>query len=246
MQKLLALVVSSFVVAGCATPPLPTGVTVAPDPVDFGQVFVGDTKTMNATLTNGTAAGINALGSTMGAGTVFGQAPPGLPAAIAAAGTLNFPLTFTPPSKGVHNGTWHLTLDRRPYQISLTGEGVLFLAECPQCGIGGDATAADGLDFGDVVVGQKKGMDIEIRNLGNAAVTFPNAPTLAPAAGPFTVTAPGANYTLNAPPNRSMVKIRVRFAPTAVGRFTATLDWRDATGGYRVRCVLQGNGIRGE
>lgn len=240
MHKLLALLISSFVVAGCSTPPLPANVTVTPDPVDFGQVFVGDTKTMNATLTNGTTAGINALGSTMGAGTVFGQTPPALPAAIAAAGTLNFPLTFTPPSKGVHNGTWHVTLDRRPYQISLTGEGVLFEVVGQLACTG--ATTGDGLDFGDVVVGQRKRMEIAVRNMGGAAVTFANAPGVAPAGTPFTVGQPGANTTIGVMPNPSMVKVKVVFAPTAVGRFTATLTWSNGAGS-QIKCLLQGNGV---
>src|SRR6185436_14554609 len=152
MPKLLALLVSSFVVAGCATPPLPANVTVVPDPVDFGQVFVGTTSSMSATLTNGTAGAINVKGSSLDPGTVFaiGATPPAPPVAVAANGTVAFPFTFTPPSKGTHNGTWHLTLDRRPYAIGLTGEGVLFLLVSSQLACQG-ATAAEGLNFGDVV-----------------------------------------------------------------------------------------------
>jgi hypothetical protein len=142
----------------------------------------------------------------------------------------------------VHSGTWHLTLDRRPYAIGLTGEGVFFELVSSQLVTTG-ATAADGLDFGDVVVGQRKRMDISVRNLGAAGITFPNAPAIAPAGTPFTVPQPGANTTIAAPPNPSMVKVRVVFAPTAVGRFQATLSWSDAAGTHRLKCFLQGNGV---
>lgn len=246
MKKILALLLSSFALGACATPPLPNGVTVAPDPVDFGPVFVGDTKTMNATLTNGSPNAINALGSAVSFGTVWGQTPPALPAAVAAAGTLAFPLSFTPPSEGPHTGTWHLTLDRRPYAIDLRGQGVLFLLESTQCVTGGPATAGSGLDFGDVTVGQHRGLDIEVRNIGAAPLVFPAAPAIAPAGTPFTVRQPGANTTIGAMPNPSMVKIRIRFQPPAVGRYTAVVSWADGTGGHRVKCFLQGNGVAPE
>jgi len=64
-----------------------------------------------------------------------------------------------------------------------------------------------------------------------------------PAGPPFTVARPGANTTINAPPNPSMVKVRVVFAPTAVGHFTAVLTWADGTGSHSLKCFVQGNGI---
>jgi hypothetical protein len=212
-----------------------------------GDIFVGDTKSMSATLTNGTANPINVRMSSLGAGTVFGAgAPfPALPAAVAAAATMNFPLTFTPPSVGPHQGTWHLTLDRRPHAIDLRGEGVLFQVEGGSIGTTG-AAASTGLDFGDVVVGQHKPMEIRVGTLGNAAITFPAIPVIAPAGGAFTVRQPRGAETINPLPNPSSATIRIRFEPPAVGRFTATMTWVDATGTHRIKCFLQGNGIAGE
>ncbi len=243
-MKILALVLSTLGAIGCATPALPANVSVAPDPVDFGSVYVGDTGKASATLTNASGGAINVLGSSVGLGTVFGiwTPAPTLPAAVANNGTLSFPFTFTPPSKGPHQGTWNLTLDKRPYAIGLSGEGVLVWTDA-QCVTGGP-TPGDGLDFGDVVVGQTKELEIQLRNinLGGAAIVFPAAPAVVPAA-PFTVKSPNGGFTLNAPPNKSMVKIKVVFAPTAVGHFTATLTWTDNANAVRIKCYLQGNGI---
>ena len=50
---------------------------------------------------------------------------------------------------------------------------------------------------------------------------------------------------LNPMPNPNSENVKVRFSPTAVGRFTATLTWSDASGIHRIKCLLQGNGIRG-
>jgi hypothetical protein len=248
MKRFHPLLWTILVVAGCSTPPLPTGVTVVPDPVDFGEVFVGDTKAMSATLVNGSANAVNVKGSSLGPGAIFavGGAPPGLPAPLAIAGRLAFPFTFTPPSVGSHTGTWHLTLDRRPYAIELEGVGVLFSSEGGLLFLAG-ASKATGLDFGDVVVGQTKELDFKVRNssITGVAVTFPAAPAVAPA-GPFTVRAPGAATTIAAPPNPSMVKVFVVFAPREAGHFTGTLIWTDGTGTQRVKCFVQGNGIAAE
>jgi hypothetical protein len=249
MMKRIPVLLCSLLAAGCATtPPLPANVTLAPDPMDFGRVFVGDTRTLNAVLTNGTANALQVRSSVMGPGTVFGQTPPALPAPLAAGATMNFPLTFTPPSKGAHQGTWHLTLTRRPYAASLQGEGVLFVFDDTTFGVGGSATPADGLDFGDVVVGQTKELEITMRNivLQGPPVVFPAAPALAPAGPPFSVRSPAGAHTVNAPPQRSKVDIKVVFAPTAVGRFTAVLTWTDNAGLVRIKAQVSGNGIAAE
>jgi hypothetical protein len=79
-----------------------------------------------------------------------------------------------------------VTIDRRPYAQSLTGEGVLLWADETTFWIGGNATVGAGLDFGDVVVGDSKELEVEMRNsvLNGPAIVFPAAPAVAPA-GPF-------------------------------------------------------------
>jgi hypothetical protein len=243
-MKILAVVLSTITAIGCATPALPDNVTIAPDPVDFGSVYVGDTSPKSATLTNASGNAITVRASSLGPGTVFaiGTAAPTLPAGVPNNGTLSFPFTFTPPSKGPQQGSWNLTLDKRPYAIDLKGEGVLFTTDGEF--VTGGPTAGDGLNFGDVVVGQTKELEIQLRNISltGTVYVFPAAPAVAPAT-PFTVSSPNAGYTLNAPPNKSMVKIKVVFAPTAVGHFTATLTWPDNPKVVRIKCFLQGNGI---
>ena len=250
MNQGLAVLLLAFVAAGCAsTPPLPANVTIAPDPIDFGKVYVGDQKAMNAVLTNGTTKPIQVRSSSMGPGAVFalGANPPALPAPLANGASLTFPLRFTPPSTGTHNGTWHVTIDRRPYAQSLTGEGVLFWFDDTSFVTGGNASAGSGLDFGDVLVGESKELEVEMRNaiLNGPAIVFPAAPVVAPA-GPFTIRRPAGPATINAPPARSKVDVKVVFTPVAAGRFTATVTWTDNAGAVRLKVLASGNGISPE
>ncbi|HXX93658.1 MAG TPA: choice-of-anchor D domain-containing protein [Planctomycetota bacterium] len=241
----LAALLSTITAIGCATPNLPANVTVTPDPVDFGKVFVGDTGPKSATLKNASGSAISVDGSSLGAGTVFatGAKPPTTPAQVANNTTLAFPFTFTPTSPGSQKGTWNLTLDKKQYAVDLTGEGVgvLIVGDLGVIGKSGPSDAT-GLDFGNVVVNNTKSMDFTFYLASQTATyAFPAAPTVAPAT-PFSVTTPKGKTTLAQPPGSANVKITVVFAPTAVGKFTATLTWPDQGKTDRLKCYLQGNG----
>ena len=125
-------------------------VVATPDSVNFGGVEVGQSALTSVTLTNNGVVGVEITGLNLSGDVAFALSnPPGLPAALAAAGgNVSIDLQFSPTSAGSQDGTLTVehTGSNSPVIVSLSGTGladagpVLYRINCG----GPQLAAADG------------------------------------------------------------------------------------------------------
>jgi hypothetical protein len=184
-----------------------TGATVA-----FGNVTVGQTKTLTATITANQNLTIPAGGLTISPSTfTLGASTPPLPATLTSGQSLTVPVTFAPTAAGALSGSINVTIQGGGGgSVSLSGTGQVNAAQLNIT----PATVA----FGGITTGTTKSIPILIQNTGNQTLTF--ATSTLPAA-PFSVTGVPANgATLAA---GASVTATATFAPTTAGPFSANL-----------------------
>jgi hypothetical protein len=244
MKRFTILLLPCVFAVGCAgNPPLPGGVTVVPEPLDFRSVFVGDTLDKTAAVTNTRGRPVVVQASSLGPGMTFtAGATPALPHLLPHAASLAFAFRFTPPDVGDFSGAWHLTVGGATHVVRLLGRGVLAWWDETMYICGG-ADPNTGLDFGDVLVlTTSRYQEISLRYTGGA-VRFNALPASSNPA--FAVIRPTANdLPIDLmPPGRSMQKIRVTFTPPSVGRHTGVLTWTDSTGKTALKVQLSGVGV---
>jgi hypothetical protein len=230
-------------------------VTLAPDPLDFGNVKVGTASgAMPVTVTNsGTAAatlaaanavtiaGANAAdfaiaaGTTCANGTVLAAAPgPG--------NTCVINITFTPGALGARNATISVASNDAdsPDTAALTGTGVLANV----------TVTPNPVTFGSVTLGATSAaMTATVTNTGTLAAMLA-------AANPVTITGanPGdfaivagtttcvANFVLAA--NGGSCVVNITFTPSALGDRAATLNVFDDAPGSPQQTALTGTGVQ--
>ncbi|HVU51857.1 MAG TPA: discoidin domain-containing protein [Polyangia bacterium] len=182
---------------------------VSGGPVDFGTVVVGQSSTVNVTLTanqNTTVQGV----STTSAVYAAGASTPALPNAMTSGQTMTLPVTFTPAAPGNVSANLTVTTSTGTALLTLTGVGQV---SGPQLG-----AAPPTLSFGGVATGASKSMSVVLQNTGDQALTFSSS---TPPAAPFSATGvPGAGTTLAA---GASVTVSVTFAPTTDGTWTSSL-----------------------
>jgi hypothetical protein len=184
-----------------------TGTAVA-----FGNVNVGSTSTLTATIKANQNLTIPAGGITVTPSTfTLGTSTPALPATMTSGQTLTIPVTFKPTASGPVTGSINVSITGGGGgAVALSGTGVV---SAPQLNI----TPAT-VSFGGIVTGTTKQISVLIQNTGSQTLTF--ATSTLPAA-PFSVTGVPANgATLAAGAN---VTATATFAPTAAGTFSANL-----------------------
>ena len=197
--------VAALPVPGTIAPPGPSAIPVltAATGLDFGNVTVGQTKTMQLLVSNTGNAPLIVSGLT-GLGAPF-TAQAALPLTIAAGAQQNLPLTFAPSAAGA--ATRKLTIAsndpvRATFDLNLTGSGVV--ASSPSISVVGT------LDLGSVTVGQSKTASLAIANTGNASLLVNGLSGLS---APFAVQ---ATLPLTIAPSGQQ-NIQVSFTPTAAG-----------------------------
>jgi Malectin domain/F5/8 type C domain/Abnormal spindle-like microcephaly-assoc'd, ASPM-SPD-2-Hydin len=186
--------------------------TVTTSPLNFGTVVVGQTKTLTATITANQNLTIPAGGLTSSSGLfTLGTPTPGLPATLAANGTLMVPVTFAPTAAGAASGSINVT-------VSGGGGGSVTLSGTGQVNAAQLTASPAMLSFGGVATGTTKSLTVLLQNTGNQTLTFSGF--TAPAA-PYSVTGvPASGATLAA---GASVTATVTYAPTAAGTFNSNL-----------------------
>lgn len=232
-------------VVGCAgnanLVPAPT----VTNPFDFGDVYVGTTATTTVNWTNnGTDPG-ELLGvhvNTERAFTYSGPTP--FQAVIINPGQAspNVNINFTPGRTGAHRGRGSpIFTGGTTTSIGLRGNGIAQKAVGALSVTGGNITAGQVLDFGNVLVGGNTTRTFNIANNSPNAINV--SVNWSSGNQGFVVTTPAGGF--NVPANGN-VTVTITFTPTAVGTFTDAVTFSDAGGTNLAGTAVQGNGIREE
>ncbi len=206
-------------VSGTGTAP-PPGAQVSPNPLEFGAIAFGTTKTLPLTVTN-------TGGSTL---TITPSNSPGFPiqsstcaAGVAAGDSCVLQVQYSPPSFGVH-GVFMTLMTNGPTNpvVKLSGETI---------GVGVTSTV---LDFGTIPFGTTETLPLTVTSYGVSG-TVPI--TLSVDGHSFTVPAAG-NTCLNGVASGLSCTLQVQFSPTTVGQHEHTLSVQSSYG--TVSVLLKG------
>jgi len=213
-------------------------ISVTPTPLDFGEVTLGQDKTLAVIIGNtGTAdftlSKLAVEGDARAAFTI--QAAPTLPVTIATGATVNVQIRYRPSSADTITGT--LRVDSNASNsprvtVSLNGTGVA--ASQPQITV-----TPTPVNFGNVPVGQTQTSQVTVTNAGTAELTLTrltvggdDALALGTAPTPPVQLAPKATVT-----------VEVRFRPSRARTVTGTLQVdSNASNTPRVTIPLSGTG----
>ena len=229
-------------VAGCVPP---SGkVDATPNPLDFGDVYVGQTGTDTATWTNNgttvaTIIGISAQANPTFAvsGAFAGQTvnPGGSTAAIS--------YTFSPQAAGKAAGSSKLGVTgAKGSTLTLQGNGVFQKGNSILSVTGGDLVAGQALDFGKVVVGVTKTLKFNVTNADPKKNITLQVKWLA-GNQPFSVSAPVGNVVVNA---AGTTNVSISFTPPAVASYTDIVEFIDVAGATNFGgTVVKGDGVKG-
>src|SRR3974390_2791508 len=162
LAMLLALIGAGSAPAARASGQL----TLTPNSVDFGRVWVGRTHSLSVTIANTGDAAVTLSGDTVtGSGyTVQGLR---LPLNVGAGGTATFSVRFTPQSAGVSSGTLKLISNAAngTLAVPLSGSGVSRSA-------GYVSASPLATQFGNVPVGTKNTQNVQVTKPGTRGVSI--------------------------------------------------------------------------
>ncbi|QGF23869.1 choice-of-anchor D domain-containing protein [Raineyella fluvialis] len=196
-------------------------------PVNFGNVAAGTTATGTLTLT--ATRSLTVTGATTAA--PFGVTAPAQPVSLAAGGTIQLPVSFSPTAAGAASGLVSVTIDAGnvlTFALNGTGTAVGLQAQ--------PATAT----FVDQVVGSTGLANVQVTNTGSnpeviSAVTGPS--------GPFTVTGlPSVGTSIPGGGSGSFV-LGVKYSPTVAGSDASAVTITSTSGTLKI--PLSGTAISG-
>jgi hypothetical protein len=200
--------------------------------LDFGQVQLNSTATARIRMRNAGTAVLNLSAATF-SNPKFGLGET-LPLAIEQNGERMFAFTFKPTEPDLREmGTVTLTTDdpnRATVQLTLFGTGIAAVA----------TVMPRTLDFGEVYVNEDKSLDVTITNAGSNALEITNAALTPAAPAGLTANLTPLQTTLNA---GASATTSFRFAPTATGDLSATLDVTLGGGLDPLRVTVRGKAI---
>ena len=154
--------------------PAPASLSIGTTSLSFGDVVVGETKTLSISASNsGGLTGSSTPSISGGQSSLFGLSTSTL--SVAAGATSSLDITLTPTTEGGITGTLTVNFGGgQLFTISLTGTGV------PPLPLAGDLTVvADTLDFGNIVIGETATLVLQVVNAGvNTGLTEPSLDSL--------------------------------------------------------------------
>ncbi len=183
---------------------------VASSSLNFGTVAVGNSKTMNQTVTNQAGVAVTITGASASGGGFQLGGPP-LPLTLAAGQSTVINVTFAPQAAGTPSGTISLTTDlpsAPTITFSVTGTAVA---------AGQLAANPASLNFGSVQLGNSKSLSVTVTNSGSSSVTISQATTSGPGFSLATVSLP---VTVGASQSTTLT---VTFTPQSAGSVTGNL-----------------------
>ena len=207
----------------------PGSLTANPSSVSFGNVVIGNNKTIAVTVTN--SGGVNVtISSAAVSGNAFSFTGPNLPLTLGAGQSTTFNTTFTPPSQGTKNGSLTITSDANnpTLTVPLQGIGVTPGTLTPN---------PASLSFGNVVIGSNKQLTETLTNTGGASLTISAA----------TITGTGMSISgLTLPTTlaaNQAVSFTVQFAPAAAGAVSGNLTVTSDGSNPTLTIPVSGTGV---
>ena len=199
------------------------GFTASPATLDFGQISVGSTKSLTASITNtgSTNETVSAVSAPSAPFTVTGLPADG--AVLAPGQAVAVSVTFTPTAAAGSSSTLKISSAHGDATVAVKGTGVTGHAEL--------SISPAGLSFGAVPVGMSVTQTLTVSNTGNLPVTVTKA---APPALPFVVNTPLPEGQVLNP--EDTIEIQVTFAPTVAGTFNGlyVISSDDGNGAHNV------------
>lgn len=224
---------NSFELSGTVVAP---GISAAP--LAFGGVAVGQTVPGTVTIENTGQGTLDIAGLALSndGGGVFSLGADSCGAPIAAGGSCEVDIDFSPSSASAFNGSLAVESNAttEALEVAISGEGLVGnLVVAP----------AGGLDFGDVPVGQSGQADLTLSNDGNAPIEVTGWPD---PVDPFSIvggSCPTPPFTLA--PGESCT-LTFSFSPSAPGDYDAGLDFGvdDGSGSSAVPVGVAGRGTQ--
>ncbi len=232
----LAKPIVSAIAVVPTTPPTPEpDISVAPTSVDFGNVETGTTSDMIVTVSNvGTAdLNVSALNITAGEFTIIS---PATPVVITPFNSADVTVRFSPTAIGLQSGDLEITSDDPDeglVTVPLSGNGTPPPPNEPDINV-----SPSSLDYGQVVVGSTKDLNLTVENLGLQTLTVSD---LTATNATFTVVSPAVPFDVLSGGSQDVV---VRFTPVSetveAGDFEITSN--DPDEGL-VTVALSGEGV---
>ncbi|RMF88735.1 MAG: choice-of-anchor D domain-containing protein, partial [Nitrospinota bacterium] len=214
-------------------------IEVTPLALDFGDVALGDTVTLTATISNIGSEVLTVSGLAIGGSADFalGAGAPTPPFTVFPGLSVDVPVAYTPSAQGADTGTLDIDSDdpnTPQIQVPLSGNGI---QPPPACGL--DVTPLQ-LAFGTVTVGTTATLSTTITNVGNLDCNITGLTTSGSADFALGAGAPAPPFVLS--PGAS-VAVPVDYSPGDSGADSGTLDISsDAPGTPLISVILSGTG----
>ena len=227
--------------AGC--PPFGK-VDPTPDPLDFGDVYVGQSGSGTATWTNNGNAAATIFAVSAEPSPPFAAAGPFATQAInPGASSAAVSYSFSPQAAGRAAGSSKLAVTGvKGSKLTLQGNGVFQKGSSTLSVTGGSLAAGQALDFGKVRVAAAKTLTFNVRNTDpNKQVTL--QVTWKAGNQLFSVTGPVGNVIVAA---AGTTAVTISFTPSAAASYTDIIEFIDtAVGSNFAGTVVKGEGIQG-
>ncbi|HQI42194.1 MAG: Coagulation factor protein [Ignavibacteriales bacterium UTCHB2] len=201
---------------------------IAPASLNFGNLNVGSSSTLQATVSNSGDADLVLSGVTS-SDPQFTFTPNVFPITVAPSASAVFDVTFSPTAAGTQNGNLVFTHNASgsPTNYSLTGVGI---STVPVFQVNPAS-----LNFGNTNVGASKTLNVTVSNLGTVDPLVVSSAAIA--ASEFVVSPTSATI----PAGGSQV-FQVTFSPTAAVAYSGTLVFTHNASGSPNSVNLLGNG----
>lgn len=205
------------------------GLNLSNESLDFGDVAVGDSKTLTVTVINDTSASVTLMSAAVSKA-AFSLDSPTLPVTIPEGQSIPLSMSFTPSSKGSITATVTIQSDADTPEIhlSLSGNGV---------SDGQLSANPTSLNFGNVQVGTSQSLSETLTNTGGSSITVSQATTTG--AG-FSTSGLSLPLTLNAGQSKTFT---VTFAPLSVGNANGNIAIVSDASNPTLNIALSGAGI---
>jgi len=207
----------------------PGSVAANPSTASFGNVTVGNSKTVSVSVTNTGGVAVT-VSSAAASGSGFSFTGPILPLTLNAGQSTAFSAIFAPAAAGAASGTLtiHSNSSNAALSVPLSGTGLAQGQLSPN---------PSSFSFGNVQAGSSKSLSGTLTNAGGTALTI----TAASVSGSgFSLSGLTPPVTLNAGQSTSFT---VRFAPTASGAASGNVSIASNASDSNLTVAVTGTGI---
>jgi hypothetical protein len=206
--------------------------TLAPNELYFGSVWVGRTHTISVTVRNSGTTGVKLSGHTL-IGSGYSVSGITLPKILNAGAAVTFSVHFAPARTGTMPGKLELisNAENSTFVVPLFGAGVTSEE------LGYASALPMSAHFGDVPVGTKNTQSVEIRNTGARSLAISS------------VTAKGSGFSVSgiktplSIPSGGSAQITVAFLPEAAGTVNGSVGVKSSASDSQLTIAVSGTGV---